>query len=553
MPLVDLSGTDAVETRKHNAFAGWGDRTQPNRVEPIARPDFAVPFTIEPGEKIFTVGSCFARNVELELLRRGFNLPMRDLFTQPAFAGLDPGVVNNFGTPSIYNEFAWAFGDKPFVPDEHILEVQPGKFIDLHVISSMRPAAKEVVEARRRAIIEAYRAALDCRVVIITLGLVEIWYDSQTGYYLNSAPMPGMMRREPERFRLHVLSYEETYKFLDDALQLLRRKGRDDLHVILTVSPVPLTVTHRPQDVMVANTYSKSVLRTVAETLTFRYDFVTYYPSYESIILSDRKAAWCDDFTHVTHEIVAVNVGRMVDAYVCAQQIDDSLREQMKTGGIAVAVEKANTFRQGSQEAAEMFFKEFRHFSSESLDFALEEAQFYSGMRNYQQALDCLTNAPGGLENDKSVQLAGTCLQQLDRADEAYALVDKVINRGVRSGGLWKMLFIAATKTNDVEKVLGVLGRWSHASPHHAGRANGLVARWFHERGEMERALNYFNTSHILNSADTLVHIYYVETLNVLGRKEEALAMFHTINPASATEVIRHGRLAKALGVTLGS
>ena len=74
MPLIDISGEDALANRRANPFNRWGDRDAPNRFEPIASPAFDVPFRMQPGEAVFTVGSCFARNVETELQARGFEL-----------------------------------------------------------------------------------------------------------------------------------------------------------------------------------------------------------------------------------------------------------------------------------------------------------------------------------------------------------------------------------------------------------------------------------------------------------------------------------------------
>lgn len=55
------------------------------------------------GEKVFTIGSCFARNVETELMKVGFDVPVRRVLHD---LGLGSEVINNFGTPSIYNEMA---------------------------------------------------------------------------------------------------------------------------------------------------------------------------------------------------------------------------------------------------------------------------------------------------------------------------------------------------------------------------------------------------------------------------------------------------------------
>ncbi len=168
-------------------------------------------------------------------------------------------------------------GRKAVRAEEHFVEVLPGKFADMHIVPSIRAENWDWVLARRRAITEAYRTVRDCRVVIMTLGLIEVWFDTKSSYYLNAPPRPSVVKREPERFRLHVLSYEEVYHYLEGALRLIKAHGHKDVAVLLTISPVPLTATHREQDVMVANTYSKSVLRAAAEAAAARSDFVTYF------------------------------------------------------------------------------------------------------------------------------------------------------------------------------------------------------------------------------------------------------------------------------------
>ena len=55
------------------------------------------------------------------------------------------------------------------------------------------------------------------------------------------------------------------------------------LRFLLTVSPVPLVATATSQQVVVASSYSKSVLRAVAGHLESKYDFVDYFPSFEIV------------------------------------------------------------------------------------------------------------------------------------------------------------------------------------------------------------------------------------------------------------------------------
>jgi thioredoxin-like negative regulator of GroEL len=549
MPLLDLSGQDAVANRKGNAQASWGDRGAPNRVEPVTRPAFHTPFTLEPGEKIFTVGSCFARNVETERARRGFSLPMREALKDPAFEGAEVGVVNNFGTPSIYNEFAWAFGEKPFLAEDHIVETQAGKYVDLHVISSVRPEARPLVTARRAAINAAYAAASVCRVVIVTLGLVELWFDTRTGYYLNSAPRPASLRKEPDRFRLHVLSFEEAQDYLERALLLLRKHGHPDLRVLLTVSPVPLAATHRDEDVIVANCYSKSVLRAVAETATLKHDFVSYYPSYESVAYSDRRIAWRDDFIHVTDEIVALNVGRMVDAFTKAAYCAAEADALIAGGGATAAVEKAKAARAGRESDARAFFSEFGRFSLESVDFALEHAQFLISVKEWRAAFDLLARAPGADENDAAVLLKAEAASRMGRPQEAFDLLDKLGSAGTKSSSIWNALLRAAKETGEPDRVFGVLARWSRIAPSRAPRANALVGRWLHERGDVARAEHFLRHAVALGPEDALAQIYLVELLLATGRMPEAHELLASIDPHYPTEKILFERLRKIVPV----
>lgn len=151
--------------------------------------------------------------------------------------------------------------------------------------------------------------------VIITLALVEVSYEKRAGTYLNITPRQPPQLREPDRYELRVLTFEETLHHLRLALDLIRTHCRSDVQVLLTVSPVLMTQTFREIDVAVANAYSKSVLRTATEYAVFEYGNVHYFPSFQSVTLSDRSLAWREDLIHVTQMLVDTNVEKMVVAF----------------------------------------------------------------------------------------------------------------------------------------------------------------------------------------------------------------------------------------------
>src|SRR5262249_48174735 len=62
--------------------------------------------------------------------------------------------------------------------------------------------------------------------------------------------------------------------------------------------------TFSPEDVVIANTYSKSLLRAVAQEWAARHKNVHYFPSYEIVQNSDRTLTWEEDLRHVKGEVV---------------------------------------------------------------------------------------------------------------------------------------------------------------------------------------------------------------------------------------------------------
>ena len=333
MPIHIVDSVTALANIKDNAVGRWPRRGEPGRLAPIAKPQFKPGFAFDPGETIFTIGSCFARHVERELLHRGFDLPTRQLFdSDEDFGAVGLDALNNYAAPSIWNELSWAFD--PHFDATLCFEPVRDKWVDMHLHTSIRPTSLDVLKTRRSAIGQAYRSINRCRAVVITLGLAEVWYDRKHGIYLNVAPRRTILRDAPGRFELHVLSAEESYDYLARALHLIQQHGTPGINVVLTVSPVPLSATYRDVDVMIANTYSKAVLRVVAEQAAAAFGFVDYFPSFESITLSERDHAWLEDNVHVAPRAVEVNVGRMVAAYTRSSGLDiDSLRDRIRAIG----------------------------------------------------------------------------------------------------------------------------------------------------------------------------------------------------------------------------
>ncbi len=312
--LEEISGKDAFSNLRNNQSGTWPQRETANRVEPICIPAFQAPFTLEPGSSVFTIGSCFARNVEKSLIRLGFDIP-----THRAVAvGQSTSVLNNYTAPSMLNEVGWALDETAsFNPDKYLYEIG-GKVVDLHLGGRWAlPTSLETAIERRKSIGDAYASLKKCRLVILTLGLAEAWYDRELKVYLNSPPMKSLLESFPNRFVVRVLSQSEVVRTLLSLFEKVRAHSEaKSVRFVITVSPVPLQSTFRKDmDVVLANCYSKATLRSAAEEVALSAQDISYYPSFESITVTDRKIAWEDDMVHVRQEMIDINVSRMVTEF----------------------------------------------------------------------------------------------------------------------------------------------------------------------------------------------------------------------------------------------
>lgn len=153
--------------RKENRFlfnppshiSSWGSVI--NRLKPEAWPEFTPSFKLMKGDKIFTIGSCFARNIEDILASLGFDIPMRS-FSVPkeerAHIIRPNGILNKYTPPAIFQMINWCEGAMlkgGKVEQHHIDKLMyscgDGKVIDLH-IGGYTPVTRERALERRQDI-----------------------------------------------------------------------------------------------------------------------------------------------------------------------------------------------------------------------------------------------------------------------------------------------------------------------------------------------------------------------------------------------------------------
>src|SRR5436190_14331591 len=260
-------------------------------------------FRFRRDDKFYAIGSCFARGLENALAR--YKMAVES--AAPEFAKLQPankevsglGFTNKYNTYSILNELRWVLDPDAVFPVDSIVPLTETTWYDPHTTPMLDFVSREETLERRALLQMVTERIKRCRAVIVTLGLAELCRDVQADVYLNCTPIPSLFKTEPGRYEFHLTGFAENLANLEAIHALLTEYGHPDFHIVVTVSPVPLMNTFSTMDIVVAYTWTKSLLISVSQKWATTHANVDYFPSYEIVQSSDRAAAWERDLRHV--------------------------------------------------------------------------------------------------------------------------------------------------------------------------------------------------------------------------------------------------------------
>jgi hypothetical protein len=319
MVTIKISGTEAWRAAVKGKATRWSDKID-RLSSDVAEVECAPKFTINPGEKFFCIGSCFARNIEEHLIYCGVEvLSRRIICPKSEWPNRVNGFVNKFTTQSMRNELDWVT-DPPSIGAQMFEEQEQG-WADLQLCPGVGLVPLDRAIARRAYLTEDYFSRVrDASIIVVTLGLNEVWFDRASDRHLNAPPSFYATRRDLGRYELHITDVMENVAELNHILRLVSQIN-PDARIIVTVSPVPMSETFSGRDVLIANMYSKSTLRAAADIFSHAYDNVDYFPSYDMIAMSPRNAAYAADCLHVSDAIV----GRMMQSFMRRYMIPPAL------------------------------------------------------------------------------------------------------------------------------------------------------------------------------------------------------------------------------------
>ena len=271
-------------------------------------------FKIKKTDKIASAGSCFAEKITTALKNKNYNYFITE--EAPEFIDEKTKVRWNYGTFSarygnvytcrqllqllqrsfkiinpkseeIYWEKKYYDPLRPFI--------QPNGF----------PSLNALLEDRKYHLKMVKKMFQETDIFIFTMGLTESWVDTSSDLTYPVCPGCSYGEFHPNRYSFVNSGVAQTSNDLDLFISKLKEIN-PHCKIILTVSPVPLIATMSTSGVARSTTYSKSVLRCVAEEMVLKWDHVDYFSSYEVITGTfNNKSYYSQNKRHI--EPIGVN------------------------------------------------------------------------------------------------------------------------------------------------------------------------------------------------------------------------------------------------------
>jgi len=286
---------------------------------------------INKSTKIISLGSCFAREIKHWLTENKFNYLLGETDKMPwvsheVFLG-DKGRLptdhSSIAWERVYNTFTlkhivnYTFGEDML--DRRLLGVKVnGEKYSSDIIRNRilypntNVAKKDILDH----ISESRRMFLSADLIILTLGITEIWESPDRGVVAASNQFKNSPL--PPDFKFRVSRYQENLDNLIYCYNVLK-KFNPNLKFLVTVSPVHLLATFRgDMDVISASCNAKATLRAVADVFSGLSD-VSYFPSYElaTIAAPLNGVIPYPDGHHVSKDIIESIMGAF--SYSCVK------------------------------------------------------------------------------------------------------------------------------------------------------------------------------------------------------------------------------------------
>lgn len=276
------------------------------------------------GQKLLSLGSCFAENVGNRLTSAGF-----DILINPLGILFNPKVIADNIKEALSDDF-----------DESLIVRRDGIYFHYLCHSDVNGidenALRQEVNARRKAIRQRLKEADH---LILTFGTAWVYRHKATDKIVaNCHKVPQI------NFSKSCLSNDELIVIYESLIKQIVEIN-PSLQILLTVSPV-----RHVKNGLVDNNRSKAELILLSHKLTEKFDNVSYFPAYEIVMDELRDYRFFDkDMIHPNEVAIDYVYEQFVSTY-----FDDSAKE---IGRLTEKIQKLENhkprFEDPDQEAAQ--------------------------------------------------------------------------------------------------------------------------------------------------------------------------------------------------------
>ena len=278
-------------------------------------------FELTASDRVAMAGSCFAQHISRYMKEVGLapyiaeepHILMQQFGGEvESYRQFSARYGNIYTVRQCLELFRQAFAIIPMVEDfcEH-----QGRWFDLLRPNVIKAGFATLHEAKADRLYHLSRVKFmfeTADVFIFTLGLTESWHNAKFGHTYPACPGTVRGSYNPEEHRFHNLTCAEVISDLEDLIKDLATVN-PGLRIILTVSPVPLVATYSDSNVLVASSYSKSVLRAAVGEVEAKYGHVAYFPSYEII---NHPASFGQYLASDLREVTERGVSHVMDCFL---------------------------------------------------------------------------------------------------------------------------------------------------------------------------------------------------------------------------------------------
>jgi hypothetical protein len=281
---------------------------------------------LDNNSKICSLGSCFADRIGWELNKRKINIgeveiirdkkhvtfPWGSFFNPLNFSQIIQHVLEikkiDFN-PETFIKVPKNLQGNHYESSAQFKEIGKYKLINLHAkikhdFDDYDLSLKKVNE--NLTILK--NSIKNSDAIIITLGLIETWIDKKSEIAWHAFHGEALKKKSiDDKAYFKKLNYTEVVDCLKNMINILV----NDLNkkIIFTVSPIPMAFTFSENDVVVANRYSKSLLRSSIENFIDNKS-VFYFPSFEIVVDSiGIEKSFIKDKIHISPNLFENYIG----------------------------------------------------------------------------------------------------------------------------------------------------------------------------------------------------------------------------------------------------